>query len=36
MALLELTFEYTVWFQPDMNINGSQITYYTDYESEDE
>lgn len=36
MSLLELTFEYTVWFQPDMNINDSQITYYNDYESEDE
>ena len=30
IALLEVTFEYTVWMQPNMNINDSQITYYTD------
>ena len=26
IALLEKTFEYTVWYQPNMNINNSQIT----------
>lgn len=34
IAFLELTFEYTVWYQPNMNINDSQITYYTDEENE--
>jgi len=32
IALLEKTFEYTIWYQPNMNINDSQITYYTDEE----
>ena len=32
IALLEVTFEYTVWYQPNMNITDSQITYYTDEE----
>ena len=33
IALLEFTFEYIVWFQPNMNINDSQITYFTDEEN---
>ena len=32
IALLEKTFEYTIWYRPNMNINCSQITYYTDEE----
>ena len=27
IALLEITFEYTIWIQPNMNNRGSQITY---------
>ena len=34
IALLVLTFEYTVWFQPNINISDSQITYCTDDENE--
>ena len=34
IALLEATFEYTIWMQPNMNINDSQITYYTDEEEQ--
>ena len=29
IVLLELTFEYTVCYQPNININDSWITYYT-------
>ena len=32
IALLELTFLYTVWYQENMDINDSQITYYSDDE----
>jgi len=32
ITLLELTFEYTVWCQPNKSLNESQITYYTDEE----
>ena len=30
IALLELTFEYTIWYQPHRNINESQVIYCTD------
>ena len=30
IALLELTFEYNVWYQTNRNIEKYQITYYTD------
>ena len=30
IALLEWTFKYTIWYQPNRNINEYQITYYTD------
>ena len=30
IALLELTFEYTIWYQPNRNINESQVIYCTD------
>ena len=33
ITLLELNFEYTVWFQPNLNISDPQITYYTDGEN---
>ena len=33
-TLLEITFEYTIWHQPHRNINESQMTSYTDEESE--
>ena len=36
ITLLELTFENTVWYQSNKKIDESQITYYTDSESEDE
>ena len=32
IALLELTFEYTIWYQPNKNLNESQIIYYTNEE----
>ena len=32
IALLEKTFEYTVWYQPNMSISSSQIIYDTDDE----
>ena len=34
IALLEKTFEYIIWYQPNMNIKGSQITYDTDEEEQ--
>ena len=34
IILLEVTFEYNIWYQPNQNINESQITYYTDEENE--
>ena len=34
IALLELTFEYTIWYQPNKEIAESQITYYADSEKE--
>ena len=30
IAPLEVTFEFTVWYQPNIIIIDSQITYYTD------
>jgi len=35
IALLELTFEYIIWYQPNKQIDESQITYYTDSEEEE-
>ena len=32
IALLELTFTYTIWHQGNMDINDSQITYYSNEE----
>ena len=32
IALLDLTFIYTIWYQGNMEINDSQITYYSDNE----
>ena len=32
IILLDLTFEYTLWYQPNRNINECQITYYIDGE----
>ena len=32
IALLKLSFEYIVWYQPNRNIHESQITYYKDEE----
>ena len=32
IALLEITFIYTIWYQGNMDINDSQITYYSDNE----
>ena len=32
IVLLELTFTYTIWYQRNMDINDSQITYYSDNE----
>jgi len=34
IALLELTFDYIIWFQPNKEINESQITCYTNSEVE--
>ena len=30
IALLELIFIYTIWYQGNMDLNDSQITYYSD------
>jgi len=35
IALLEVTFEYTLWCQLYKNIDESQITYYTDEETKE-
>jgi len=32
IALLEKTFEYTIWIQPNKSSTESQITYYSDKE----
>ena len=36
IALLELTFNHTILYQPNKESNESQITYYTDSENEEE
>jgi len=36
IALLELTFDYTILYQPNKEINESQITYYNDSAAEEE
>jgi len=36
ITLLELIFNYTIWFQPNKEINELQTTYYTDFEAEEE
>jgi len=36
ITLLEWTFDYTIWFQLNKKINESQITYYSDSETEEE
>jgi len=33
--LLELTFEYTVWYQPNKEIDESQLIYCTEEEEEE-
>ena len=36
IALLELTFNHTILYQPNKESSESQITYYTDSENEEE